>query len=213
MVSARLTTDDLLQGTAAVIVDWDGTVVDSQDANFAALSAALLPYGVSLDRPWYEQHVGLSIADLLTEVAAIHGDLPTSTIIEASRARLLASLDQLQPVAATIELLDAATDRGLPCAVASGAARVLVEGGIRALNLGHLFTATITRENVACGKPAPELFLHAAGVLAVDARRCLAVDDAADGIAAARAAGMRVLTVRQGRLVPTHVPAVVADPS
>ncbi|MEV4709592.1 HAD family phosphatase [Actinoplanes sp. NPDC049316] len=208
-----MTVDDLLSDAAAVIVDWDGTVVDSQDANFTALSAVLLPYGVRLDRPWYEQHVGLSIAELLTEITAVHGDLPTRTIIGASRARLLAGLDQLRPIAATIELLDAAIDRGLPCAVASGAARVLVDEGIRALNLGHLFTATITREDVTRGKPAPDLFLRAAGVLAVNPRCCLAVDDAADGITAAHDAGMRVLTVQRGQLVATPAPAVQADNS
>lgn len=211
MAPARLTADDLLQDAAAVIVDWDGTVVDSQDANFTALSTVLHSYNMHLDRSWYQKHVGLSIAELLTEIAAIHGDLPTTTIIEVSRGRLLANLSRLQPIAATIELLDMATDRGLRCAVASGAARVLVDEGIRALNLGHLFTAVITREDVSRGKPAPDLFLSAAAVLGVDPQRCLAVDDAADGIRAAHDAGMRVVTVQQGQLVSAPTAAVTAD--
>jgi beta-phosphoglucomutase-like phosphatase (HAD superfamily) len=122
-------TDNVLDDIEAVIVDWDGTVVDSQQANFTALNHALRPHGVQLDRHWYRQHAGLSIVDLLTEVAAVHGELPTTTIIAASRQQLLTNLHHLQPVPATIELLDRAQDRGLPCAVASGAIRPLVAGG------------------------------------------------------------------------------------
>lgn len=193
-------TDDVLDSIAAVIVDWDGTVVDSQQANFTALNHALRPYRVKVDQQWYRQHVGMSITDLLTEVAAVHGELPTTKIIAASRQRLLANLHQLQPIPATIDLLDHAHDRGLPCAVASGASRTLVEGGMQALHLAHLFAAVITREDVHHGKPAPDLYLHAATTLGVQAKHCLAVDDAADGITAAREAGMRVLTLHDEEL-------------
>jgi beta-phosphoglucomutase-like phosphatase (HAD superfamily) len=59
----------------------------------------------------------------------------------------------------------------------------------------------VTREDVRAGKPAPDLFAEAARRLGVPPAQCLAVDDAPDGIAAAQAAGMRVLTLRNGRLV------------
>lgn len=192
--------DEALDGIDAVIVDWDGTVVDSQQANYHALNQALRPHGVYLDRTWYRDHAGLSIVDLLTEIIAVHGELPTTEIVATSRQRLLAGLDQLRPVPATIELLDHAQDRGLPCAVASGAIRPLVAGGISALHLAHLFAAVVTREDVHHGKPAPDLYLRAAALLNVTPQRCLAVDDADDGVTAARLAGMRVLTLRDQRL-------------
>lgn len=197
--------DDPLAGVQALIVDWDGTVVDSQQANYTALNQALHPYDIRLTRDWYQRHSGLSITDLLTEIAAIHGDLPTNDIITDSRRRLLAAMHQLRPQPATIDLIDWAHDRGLPCAVASGATRHLVAAGIRALRLSHLFAAVVTRDDVTAGKPAPDLFLTAATRLGVDPSRCLAVDDAADGITAARAAGMRVITLRHGQLYPSTV--------
>lgn len=192
--------DELLDGVDMVIVDWDGTVVDSQQANYTAINQALRPYGLTIDLAWYRLRTGLSIADLLTEITVVHGDLPTNEIISASRQQQLASLNQLRPIPATIELLDAAKTRGLRCAVASGAANVLVHGAIDALHLHHLFAAIVTREDVEHGKPAPDLYLRAAEMLGTPPGRCLAVDDAAEGIAAAINAGMRTLTLRDGRL-------------
>jgi HAD superfamily hydrolase (TIGR01509 family) len=207
-------THELLADVEAVIVDWDGTVVDSRQANFTALNDALRPYNVQVDRTWYREHAGLSIVDLLAEVVAVHGDLPITTIIAASRTQLLADIDQLRLVPVTIDLLNRARDRGIPCAVASNAIRPLVAGGISALQLGHLFAAIVTREDVRQGKPDPDPYLHAAALLRVRPRFCLAVDDAADGIAAARSAGMAVLTVRRDQLCwPDRVPAVRAQPA
>ncbi len=193
-------TGDVLAGVHAVIVDWDGTVVDSHQANLSTLNQALHPCGVQIDPAWYHDRSGLSIRDLLAEITAVHGDLPTAEIIAASRQRLLANLDQLRPVPATIDLLTRARDRGLPCAVASCAVRVVVHTGIHTLRLHHLFAAIVTREDVRRGKPAPDLYLRAAALLDVPAGNCLAIDDAADGIAAARAAGMLVLTVHHQTL-------------
>lgn len=157
-----MTTETMLDHVEALIVDWDGSVVDSQQANFTALSDTLRPHGIQLDRDWYRQRAGLSIIDLLREVAAIHGDLPTTEVIAASRQQLLTGLHLLRPVPATIDLLHSAHERGLPCAVASGAVRTLVAAGIRALRLDHAFAAVVTREDVEHGKPAPDLYLRAA---------------------------------------------------
>jgi len=110
----------------------------------------------------------------------------------------------ISPIACVGSLLRAARQAGLPCAVASSASQLLVHPGLEALGLIHEFAAVVTREDVAHGKPAPDLFLAAARHLDVAADRCLAVDDAPDGIASARAAGMQVITVVDGHLTPTN---------
>jgi HAD superfamily hydrolase (TIGR01509 family) len=114
----------------------------------------------------------------------------------------MATTAGLEPIAAVVELLDAAADRGLPCAVASAAARRVVDAGIDALHLRHFFTAVVGVDDVPHGKPYPDLYLHAADRIGVPPADCLAVDDAPDGIIAARRAGMRVLTIADGRLRP-----------
>ncbi|MCX4507997.1 HAD-IA family hydrolase [Streptomyces anulatus] len=102
-----------------------------------------------------------------------------------------------------IELLEQARRAELPCAVASGATRQLVGPGLNTLGLAGEFDTVVARENVTRGKPDPKLYLIAARRLGVEPEHCLAVDDAPDGIATARAAGMHLITVLAGHLAPT----------
>jgi HAD superfamily hydrolase (TIGR01509 family) len=80
--------------------------------------------------------------------------------------------------------------------VASGGGGIVVRAGIDATGLAHLFDTVVTREDADRGKPAPDLFLEAARRLGVPAQRCLVVEDAEEGLAAARAAGMHAVDVR-----------------
>ncbi|MBR8742584.1 HAD family phosphatase [Nocardiopsis sp. MG754419] len=200
--SASGRTPAIPDGVEALILDFDGTLADTTPGHERALRAALRPHGVDLDAHWYRSHVGLSIHDLL---AALPGGehLPHEEIIRRSRGHLSALLHTIAPLSCVVALLRAARRAHLPCAVASGAARLLVEPGIRALGLEQEFATVVTREDAPRGKPAPDLYLTAAHRLGVPPSACLAVDDAPGGIASARAAGMRVLTVVDGHPAPT----------
>ncbi|MFM9462739.1 HAD family hydrolase [Streptomyces scabiei] len=189
-------------GILAVIFDFDGTLADTTAIQEQSLRAALQPYGVGLDVDWYRRHFGLSIHDLLAELPGAR-QLPHDEIIRRSRAHLLAHMHTIAPIACSVSLLHAARGAGLPCAVASAASRMLVHPGIEALGLSRQFEAVVTREDAVRGKPAPDLFLEAARRIGVPPQRCLAVEDAPDGIASALAAGMHVLRVVDGHLAPT----------
>ncbi|MFI5923022.1 HAD family hydrolase [Streptomyces anulatus] len=131
------------------------------------------------------------------------GALPHEEIIQRSRAHLLGTLHTMTAIPCVIELLEQARRAELPCAVASGATRQLVGPGLNTLGLAGEFDTVVARENVTRGKPDPKLYLIAARRLGVEPEHCLAVDDAPDGIATARAAGMHVITVLAGHLAPT----------
>ncbi|MCM3920301.1 HAD family phosphatase [Frankia sp. AiPs1] len=193
-------------GIKAVVFDFDGTLGDTTPSHEQALRAALTPHGVGLDHDWYRGHVGLSIHDLLD---ALPGGrhLPHEKIIAQSRAHLLATVHSITPVPYVIALLRHARRAGLPCAVASGASRLLVHPGLHALGLTREFAAVVVREDVTKGKPAPDLYLLAARRLEVPPRHCLAVDDARDGVTSARTAGMHVITVVDGHLADDAEPA------
>lgn len=189
------------EGVQALVFDFDGTLADTRRGNENALRAALEPYGVSLDHDWYGRHVGLSIHDLLSALPGGR-NLPHGEIIKHSRAHLLAAVYTITPIPCVVELLQQARHAGLPCAVASGASRLLVEPGLHALGLRDVLATVVVREDVTHGKPDPELFVTAARHLDVAPERCFAVDDTPDGIASARAAGMQVSTVIDGHLAP-----------
>ncbi|MCE7006931.1 HAD family phosphatase [Kibdelosporangium philippinense] len=196
-------------GVEALVFDFDGTLADTIDSHEQALRAALQPYGLDLDHDWYSRHVGLSIHDLLTTLPG--GQLlPHDEIIRHSRTHLLATVHMITPIACVVSLLRAARRAGLPCAVASGASRLLVHPGIEALGLMDEFAAVVAREDVMHGKPAPDLFAEAARHLDVAPDRCLAVDDAPDGVTSARAAGMQVITMIDGHLATDEDGAVAA---
>ncbi|MGV9383616.1 HAD family hydrolase [Nonomuraea sp. NPDC003707] len=199
---ARCCAPAISDGIEALILDFDGTLADTTPSHEQALRAALQPHGHDLDHNWYRRHVGLSIHDLL---AALPGgrSLPYDEIIRASRAHLLATVHHTTAIACVVSLLHAARRAGLRCAVASGASRVLVHPGLDAVGLRHEFAAVVAREDVTHGKPAPDLYLAAAQRLDVPPGHCLAVDDAPDGVASARAAGIQhVITVADGHLAP-----------
>jgi beta-phosphoglucomutase-like phosphatase (HAD superfamily) len=203
-----------LTGCQAVILDWDGTLADTQDRNYQALSAALAAHRVTIDRDWYRHHAGLPIRGLLTLVPT-QSSLPIEQIIATSRAALLASTtpETLTAIPAAVDLARHALAAGLRCAVASTAARALVEAGLDVLKLRTLFHAVVTREDVTHGKPAPDTYLQAARLLDIPPRHCLAVEDTPDGLTAAQRAGMPVLLVRGGQLSWPAGTDIAPDPA
>lgn len=190
-------------GTAAVVFDFDGTIADTTLSHEQSLREALQPYGLSLDSGWYREHIGLSVREMLADLRGAE-HLPHDEIIQRSRAQLLASISTITPIRCVVSLLHAARGAGLPCAIASGTTRRLVEPGLAALSLSSEFDAVVVREDAPLGKPAPDLYAKAALWLGVPPARCLAVDDALDGVASAQAAGMAVLTVIGGHLAATN---------
>ncbi|MFG3429505.1 HAD family hydrolase [Streptomyces californicus] len=195
----------------ALLLDFDGTLADTRRAHEDALRTALEPYGIPLNTAWYDRHVGLSIHDLLARLPG-GGALPHEAIVQRSRAHLLATLHTMTAIPCVVALLEQARRAKLPCAVASGATRQLVGPGLETLGLAGEFDTVVAREDATRGKPDPELYLTAARRLGVEPEHCLAVDDAPDGIAAARAAGMHVLTVIEGHLAPAGPEAAASGP-
>ena len=174
-----------------VIFDCDGVLIDSEHISARVLVELAAEVGVAFDAAYVRQHfLGRSfptVARTIREEFAT--DLPAD--FEARyRARLLDRFEtELRP---TDGVLDVLRRLAVPACVATSsspprAARSLEIAGLQGF-FDHVFTASL----VARGKPAPDLFLHAAAVLGADPARCLVVEDSRPGLLAARAAGMRV---------------------
>jgi HAD superfamily hydrolase (TIGR01509 family) len=89
-----------------------------------------------------------------------------------------------------------------PLGLASSSNREVIDAVLEAGGLGRLFAATVSSEEVARGKPAPDVYLEAAGRLGVASERCAAIEDSHNGIRAARAAGMRCIAIPNRHYAP-----------
>jgi HAD superfamily hydrolase (TIGR01509 family) len=98
-----------------------------------------------------------------------------------------------------------------PLAIASSSNREVIDAVLAATPLGPLFRLTVSSEEVARGKPAPDVYLEAAARLGVDSWRCAAVEDSHNGIRAAKAAGMRTLAIPNPRFPPGEEALAAAD--
>jgi beta-phosphoglucomutase-like phosphatase (HAD superfamily) len=89
-----------------------------------------------------------------------------------------------------------------PLGVASSSNRELIELVLELLGVAHLFAALVSSEEVARGKPAPDVYLEAARRLGVESAQAAAVEDSHNGILAAKAAGMCVLAIPNAHFPP-----------
>lgn len=96
-------------------------------------------------------------------------------------------------------------------AVASSSNRPLIDAALELAGLADRFAATVSSEEVARGKPAPDVYLEAAARLGVRADRCAAVEDSHNGIRSAGAAGMRVIAIPNPSFPPGDEALAEAD--
>lgn len=181
-----------MSGFDLIIFDCDGVLIDSEIISARMLVRELAALGVPIDLDYVAQHfLGRSYPTVMKLIRADFGvNLPLD-FEEHYRRKLLAefelSLTIMPGVAAVLEALPVAW-----CVATSSspgrAARSLQITGLDRLIGGRLFTAA----DVAHGKPAPDLFLHAAAQSGAAPNRCLVIEDSLNGIRAARAAGMTV---------------------
>jgi HAD superfamily hydrolase (TIGR01509 family) len=180
--------------TRALIFDCDGTLVDNADLQFESWSVGLAAAGAALQKDWYHARVGIPGAELLREFqTTFHRTLDTVAVTAAASSHYIEHLQSVRVIERVAQLARGAT---VPIAVASGGRRAIVEATLHATNLSPLFDTIVTIEDVACGKPAPDLFLEAARRLGVSPSQCHVYEDSDEGIIAARAAGMQVTDVR-----------------
>jgi HAD superfamily hydrolase (TIGR01509 family) len=98
-----------------------------------------------------------------------------------------------------------------PLALASSSNRTLIDAALELSGLAPLFSVTVSSEEVARGKPSPDVYLEAARRLGVEARRCAAVEDSHSGIRSAAAAGMRVIAIPNASYPPDEEELARAD--
>lgn len=181
-----------------VIFDCDGVLVDSEPLAMRTLIEAIGRQGITISpEVAYRDYLGRSLGSISQSLADSHGEPLGAAALASMRTDLYALYRR--ELRATPGIREAIAALNVPFCVASSSSpeRVALSldvTGLRALFGSRLYSATM----VARGKPAPDLFLHAAHVLGVEPARCLVIEDSPAGILAARAAGMRVFAYMGG---------------
>ena len=181
---------------AAVIFDMDGVLVDGEPIYYGAATAVLAEDGITFPLDDYKKYMGTKSGwdefthDLgLPRPASYYRDRCTALVAEA-----YASVETALPGA--VDLVRALKAIGLPLAVASSSHRANVEVCLDRLGILDAFDVIVAGNDITHGKPRPDIYLRAAGLLGAAARDCLAIEDAPAGIQAAHAAGMTCWAVR-----------------
>ena len=190
---------------ALVIFDCDGVLVDSERIAVRVSAAGLTERGWTIsEAEVIERFVGRSDAYIRAEIAQRLGErVENEWRVESVRRLREAFASELRPVDGIIEALDSIT---APMCVASSGTHEKIRHSLSLVGLldrfeGRIFSAS----DVARGKPAPDMFLHAAAAMNVAPARSAVVEDSASGVEAAHAAGMRVFGYAGGVTPPDRL--------
>jgi HAD superfamily hydrolase (TIGR01509 family) len=181
-----------------VIFDCDGVLIDSERLAVEVDVLTLRELGWHLsEAEVIERFVGRSDRDTQAAIEAHLGrKLPPGWGERYDQLQRQAFAGALAPVDGVLEALDQIT---LPSCVASSGTHEYLRYTLGLTGLYDRFAGRIfSAEDVACGKPAPDLFLHAAKRMASAPAGCVVVEDSRSGVEAARAAGMRVVAFAGG---------------
>ncbi|MFJ6424067.1 MULTISPECIES: HAD family phosphatase [Streptomyces] len=179
-----------------VIFDNDGVLVDSEPLSNRLLAGHLTELGhPTTYEDSLRDYMGAAMHRVHDVILERTGQRLPEDFDTAFHARVFAAFqEELEPVDGAVEVLKRLTAAGVPYCVASSGSHERIRVGHRKTGLDAWFPEEIvySAEDVGRGKPAPDLFLHAAARRGVAPERCVVVEDSRLGVQAAVAAGMDV---------------------
>lgn len=187
-------------GTGPLLIfDCDGVLVDSEPVSISVLLDMLSHLGVEMgEEEAYNRFLGRSVASMTATLFEDYGVETDIDFLDHMRATLFERFrTELRPIEDIAETLDRLVALKRCVASSSQPERIRYSLGLTGLIdkfEPHVFSATMVKK----GKPAPDLFLHAARQMGVSPSDCIVIEDSPAGIAAAKAAGMAVFAFTGG---------------
>ena len=196
----------------AVVFDLDGVLIQSEEVWDDVRAAYVGERGGRYDEEVQRALMGMSSTEwsrYLHEVAGVP-DEPDEINAAVVRRMLDAYRGHLPLIDGAVDAVRRLSAR-YPLGLASSSNRELIDAALELAGLTPYFMVTVSSEEVAHGKPAPDVYLEAARKLEADPTACVAVEDSHGGIRAAKAARMRVVAVPNPSYPPDDEALELAD--
>jgi HAD superfamily hydrolase (TIGR01509 family) len=196
----------------AVIFDLDGVLVDTESVWAEVREQLAIEAGGRWTATAQRDMMGMSSPEWSRYMhEALGVPLAPEAISQQVVARVKARLHEHVPLLPHARETVTALAAIWPLAIASSANRPVIDLVLELTGLDSLFRATISSEEVPRGKPAPDVYLEAARRLGADPESCAAIEDSANGLRAAAAAGMRVIAIPNKEFPPDPEALALAD--
>ena len=187
----------------AVVFDLDGLLLDSEQLWDEVREELARERGGRWHERAQRDMMGMSSPEWSRYMHDVVGvpDPPDAINREVVRRMLERYTERLPLIDGAVQAVRRLAERR-SVGLASSSNREIIERVLEVAGIAPLFRATVSSEEVARGKPAPDVYLEAARRLEVDPARCAAVEDSSNGIRSALAAGMRVVAIPNPRYPP-----------
>jgi HAD superfamily hydrolase (TIGR01509 family) len=196
----------------AIVFDLDGVLLQSEEVWDAVRARYVRDHGGRYDEYVQRAMMGMSAPEwsrYLHEEAGVWED--PEDINRGVVAGMLEAYRRELPLLPGAKEAVRRTAAAFPLALASSSNREIFEEVLELAGLAECFRATVSSEEVARGKPAPDVYLEAARRLGVTPERCTAIEDSHAGIRSAKAAGMRVVALPNPAYPPDEEALDLAD--
>jgi HAD superfamily hydrolase (TIGR01509 family) len=196
----------------AVVFDLDGVIVDSEQVWDAAREALARERGGRWHEMAQQDMMGMSSSEWSRYMHDVIGlkDPPEEISAEVVRRLEATYRKELPLIDGAPEAVARLAERW-PLGVASSSNRPIIDLVLELAGLDRFFKATVSSEEVARGKPSPDVYLEAARRLGADPARTAAIEDSRNGILSAKAAGMHVIAIPNERFPPGAEALAEAD--
>jgi HAD superfamily hydrolase (TIGR01509 family) len=196
---------------AAVIFDMDGLMLDTEPLAARAWSDAAARLGIAFDHAITRRLIGRNFPDCVALIRGHHGaGYPVDALMDAWHGAYdaIVAREGIALKAGLLGLLAWLEAEGIPRAVATSTRRNRAQAKLEHTAIGERFGALVGGDEIARGKPAPDIFLAAAARLGVEATHCVVLEDSEPGIRGALAASMAAILVPDGEPPSAEVVAL-----